>query len=170
MDSYIEYGLSLIKYDMRYLSDADLILAYRAHLMAYFNNGLIEAWDHFIWRLNEALGKHRAYRIGWMGYDAVNTKPESLQWYLLLGDPYVIDAASKAEQFAREPDWLILNILRNFKGTPVVWEALTMFMDPIRLTSIETAIQLEKMAYTGSIETSIQIEKMAYTGSLEALD
>jgi hypothetical protein len=148
MDYYTEYGLNLIKYDFRYLTEGDLVLACRAHLLEYFVKGRMDGWDYFMWRFQDAVGKEEAYRIGWIGFNAANTRPESVRWYLLIGDPWVLEAAAKAEQFAQEPDSVIMDTIRYFQGSCVMWEALTMYVDPVRLAYLESAIQLEKMAYS----------------------
>ena len=110
------------------------VLAYREHYINYYLTGKIAEWECFVAKFNEAIPNPiSAYNTAWLGLRAAQTVPGTLDWYLYIADKAVVDTAELAPQFARESDAYILHAIHHFKCDPIIWEALTMFIDKRRL-------------------------------------
>ena len=142
-DSYTLLGLKITSRPFYHLQFPELVMAYRANYLTYYMTGDLPKWDLFHIRLKQWVAPEICARVEINGYYLALETPGSIGWYVYLDNQKVIQAIMNASYYASLSDEEVLNILRNFHGSPVIREAMLLLIDVDRLAVLENLLWLE---------------------------
>jgi hypothetical protein len=91
------------------------------------------------------------------GYQLVFEPPNSVMWYVLLNNQRVMQAILNGFEYASLSDEDLLKILSDFRGPPVIRDAMLFFVDRDRVAVLENRLWLQR-------------ERPDYLAWLEGLD
>jgi len=143
-DPYSAQGLALTLKPLYLLQFPELILAYRAAYLEYYRNGFLAEWNLFVARLHQHINPVILPLIEHNGYQLAFEPPNSIMWYILLHNQKVIQACTEAPMYAAMSDEDLLNVLREFRGAPIIREAMMSHVDKDRLATLQHKIWWER--------------------------
>ena len=143
-DSYSSQGLAFAAKPLYLLQFPELVLAYRASYLEYYNRGFVDEWNLFRARLYQNVNPTILPLIEHNGYQLTLEPPNSIMWYILLHNQKIIQACMDAAAYAAMSDEDLLKVLREFRGSPIVREAMMSHVDRDRLAALQQKIWWER--------------------------
>ena len=143
-DSYSSQGLAFAAKPLYLLQFPELVLAYRASYLEYYSRGFLDEWNLFRARLYQNVNPTILPLIEHNGYQLTLEPPNSIMWYILLHNQKIIQACMDAAAYAAMSDEDLLKVLREYRGPPIIREAMMSHVDRDRLAALQQKIWWER--------------------------
>jgi len=143
-DNYIPQGLAFASKPLYLLQFPELVLAYRASYLEYYMKGVPDVWNLFVARLHQYVNPIILPLVEYNGHQLAFEPPNSITWYILLNNQKVMQACVDAPNYAKMSDTDLLNLLRQFRGPPIVRDAMMSHVDRDRLATLQQQIWWER--------------------------